>query len=259
MRIVPAGVFLLTQIISYCWCSVRISKNQWSPGFLSQASQLSCEPGAVQHNVTFLHGTKSGSFTKLGKVSDLEVCMLLCCELERCQAAFLAGNYCYSVTCFTTNHCATAPALNNKWQPAVAFVKRINKVVHVQPVSKDSQDDVPKTDGTAGEGRGSKAEASWNNGVEDQSKKFHLKTFFKEEGKQKEGKSKGAGLTITAEGKADGVAQTQRYSSKHNLVSAAVATCLLAFILSGCAVAAAKIRKRKESVLDYTPVPDTGE
>lgn len=55
------------------------------------------------------------------------------------------------------------------------------------------------------------------------------------------------------------VAQTQRYSSKHNLVSAAVATCLLAFILSGCAVAAAKIRKRKESVLDYTPVPDTGE
>ncbi|XP_015762622.1 PREDICTED: uncharacterized protein LOC107341680 [Acropora digitifera] len=274
MRIVPAGVFLLTQIISHCWCSVPISKNQWSPDFLSQASQLSCEPGAVQNNVTFLHGTKSGSFTKLGKVSDLEVCMLLCCELERCQAAFLAGNYCYSVTCFTTNHCATAPALNNKWQPVVAFVKRINKVVHVQPVSKDSQDDVPKTDGTAGEDRGSEAEASSNNGVEDQSKKFHLKTFFEEEGKQKEGKSKGAGLTITAEGKADGVqleelqnkvslqrnvAQTQRYSSKHNLVSAAVATCLLAFILSGCAVAAAKIRKRKESVLDYTPVPDTGE
>lgn len=110
-----------------------LGKNQWSPDFLSQASQLSCEPGAVQHNVTFLHGTKSGSFTKLGKVSDLEVCMLLCCELERCQAAFLAGNYCYSVTCFTTNHCATAPALNNKWQPVVAFVKRINKVVHVQP------------------------------------------------------------------------------------------------------------------------------
>lgn len=59
--------------------------------------------------------------------------MLLCCELERCQAAFLAGKNCYSVTCFTTNHCATAPALNNKWQPVVAFVKRFNRVVHVQP------------------------------------------------------------------------------------------------------------------------------
>lgn len=65
-------------------------------------------------------------------MSDLEVCMLLCCELDRCQAAFLAGKNCYSVTCFTDNHCATAPALNNKWQPVVAFVKRLHKAVHVE-------------------------------------------------------------------------------------------------------------------------------
>lgn len=109
-----------------------LGKSRWSPGFLSQASDLSCEPGEVRNNVTFLHGTKSGNFTKLGKVSDLEVCMLLCCELDRCQAAFLAGKNCYSVTCFTTNHCATAPTLNNKWQPVVAFVKRFQKAVHVQ-------------------------------------------------------------------------------------------------------------------------------
>lgn len=111
---------------------LSLGKSRWSPSFLSQASDLSCEPGEIRNNVTFLHGTKSGNFTKLGKVSDLEVCMLLCCELDRCQAAFLAGKNCYSVTCFTTNHCATAPALNNKWQPVVAFVKRLYKAVHVQ-------------------------------------------------------------------------------------------------------------------------------
>lgn len=109
-----------------------LGKSRWSPGFLSQASDLSCEPGEVRNKVTFLHGTKSGNFTKLGKVSDLEVCMLLCCELDRCQAVFLAGKNCYSVTCFTDNHCATAPALNNKWQPVVAFVKRLNNAVHVE-------------------------------------------------------------------------------------------------------------------------------
>lgn len=94
--------------------------------------------------------------------------------------------------------------------------KKLVRLFFLFSVSKDSQDDVPKTDGTAGEGRGSKAEASSNNGVEDQSKKFHLKKFFKEEGKQKEGKSKGAGLTITAEGKADGV-QLEELQNKVSL------------------------------------------
>lgn len=257
MKTASFGFFLLTQFTSCCWCSVPTSKNKWSQDFLSQASDLSCEPGEVRENVTFLHGTKSGNFTKLGKVSDLEVCMLLCCELERCQAAFLAGNYCYSVTCFTTNHCAIAPALNNKWQPVVAFIKRFNKVVHVQPASQD------------GVGRGNNAHVDKLS-----KKKLHLKAFFKEEGKRKQDQNGGEEITITSEGKADNVqleelpkqtplerniSHAQRHSAKYNLVSAAVATCLMAFILSGCAVAAAKIRKRKESAMDYTPVPDIQE
>lgn len=83
-------------------------------------------------------------------------------------------------------------------------------------VSKDSQDEVPQTDGMAGKGRGGKAEESSNNGVEDQSKKLHLKVFFREEGKQKEGKNKGEGLTITAKGKADGV-QLEELQNKASL------------------------------------------
>lgn len=55
------------------------------------------------------------------------------------------------------------------------------------------------------------------------------------------------------------VAHEQRHSSKYSLVSAAVATCLMAFVLSGCAVVAARARKRKESVMDYAQVPDTQE
>ena len=119
-------------MLLFCFYGVISGEQRWSASFLSQASELSCEPGKVRRNATFLHGTKSGNFTKLGKVSDLEVCTLLCCELDRCQAAFLAGTNCYAVTCFTKNHCATVPALNNKWQPMVAFVKRFNKVAHVE-------------------------------------------------------------------------------------------------------------------------------
>ncbi|KAJ7330231.1 hypothetical protein OS493_022754 [Desmophyllum pertusum] len=261
--------FLLAHYISHVWSSIQTGKSRWSPSFLSQARDLSCEPGEIRNNVTFLHGTKSGNFTKLGKVSDLEVCMLLCCELERCQAAFLAGKNCYSVTCFTTNHCATAPALNNKWQPVVAFVKRFEKAVHVQPALNETQS---SSDAVAED---VEDENNSTSGKALSKKKAHLKKFFKEEqdksNKKKHGDEK---LTIPAGGRADTVdleelqkqasskkkvAHAQRHSAKYNLVSAAVATCLMAFILSGCAVVAARIRKRKESIMDYAQLPDTQE
>lgn len=55
------------------------------------------------------------------------------------------------------------------------------------------------------------------------------------------------------------VAHAQRHSAKYNLVSAAVATCLMAFVLSGCAVVAARIRKRKENITDYAQLPEGQE
>ena len=97
----------------------------WSPEFLSRVKDLSCQPGELKTNVTFLHGMRSGHFAKLGKVADMNVCIVLCCEINHCEAAFMAGKNCYAVTCFTQNHCATAPARNNKWQPMITFVKRL--------------------------------------------------------------------------------------------------------------------------------------
>lgn len=274
MKATSLGVFLIAHYISHVCSSIPTGKSRWSPGFLSQASDLSCEPGEVRNKVTFLHGTKSGNFTKLGKVSDLEVCMLLCCELDRCQAVFLAGKNCYSVTCFTDNHCATAPALNNKWQPVVAFVKRLNNAVHVEAVQGgNTVNDAVKAAKIA-EGTGSKDENSDKGGAPAK-KKAHLKTFFKEEeDKTSKKEQSSVRVTIPSGGMADTVeleelqkqassnkkvAHAQRHSAKYSLVSAAVATCLMAFILSGCAVVAARIRKRKESVMDYAQVPDTQE
>ena len=55
------------------------------------------------------------------------------------------------------------------------------------------------------------------------------------------------------------VAHAQKHSAKYNLVSAAVATCLMAFVLSGCAVVAARIRKRKEIITDYAQLSEEQE
>jgi len=156
----------------------------------------------------------------------------------------------------------------------VAFVKRFNKVVHVRPANESQSDKEALNAGKTAEGSGNEADTPSTSAHAKLKKKLHLKTFFKEEEKLSEVKNSGARITITADGKADGVqleelqkqsslkrkaAHAQRHSAKYNLVSAAVATCLLAFVLSGCAVVAAKIRKRKESIMDYAPVPDTQE
>lgn len=278
MKSTSLGILILAQYISHVWSSIATGKSRWSPSFLSQASDLSCEPGEIRNNVTFLHGTRSGNFTKLGKVSDLEVCMLLCCELDRCQAAFLAGKNCYSVTCFTTNHCATAPALNNKWQPVVAFVRRLHKAVHVPAASKGTQitNANPVDHGkTTIQGSGSGATNNSTSGNASVKKKVHLKKFFKEEEEKKnQNTHDDARLTIPEDGRADTVeleelqkqasskrkvAHAQKHSAKYNLVSAAVATCLMAFVLSGCAVVAARIRKRKENITDYAQLSEGQE
>ena len=70
----------------------------------------------------------------------------------------------------------------------------------------DGQNEAAKGGGKAAEGSGNEAETQSNSAEEQLKKKLHLKTFFKEEAKKpSEGKNDGARLTITAEGKADGV------------------------------------------------------
>ena len=58
----------------------------------------------------------------------MEVCVLLCCEMENCEAAFMADRNCYAVKCHSQEHCVTAPARRNKWHPSVVFVKRISQL-----------------------------------------------------------------------------------------------------------------------------------
>lgn len=104
-----------------------VSREDWTPEFLSQIRRKRCILGKIEHDVTFLHGTDSGDFQKLGKVADMDVCVLLCCEMDNCEAAFMADRNCYAVKCHSREHCVTAPARKNKWHPSVVFVKKISQ------------------------------------------------------------------------------------------------------------------------------------
>ncbi|XP_031564921.1 uncharacterized protein LOC116300237 [Actinia tenebrosa] len=110
-----------------CLFTPTESRGDWTPEFLSQTMRKRCILGKIERDVTFLHGTDSGDFQKLGKVADMEVCVLLCCEMDNCEAAFMADRNCYAVKCHSQEHCVTAPAQKNKWHPSVVFVKKISQ------------------------------------------------------------------------------------------------------------------------------------
>ena len=68
----------------------------------------------IKHDVTLRGGIKSGNFTKLGLVRDMQTCIDACCHDETCDVAFMPGHVCYSVDCFSTKLCESIPAVASK-------------------------------------------------------------------------------------------------------------------------------------------------
>jgi len=61
-------------------------------------------------NVTLRGGIASGKFTKHGFVKDLPTCIDACCRDPSCSVAFMPGNICYTVQCFSDKLCESIPA-----------------------------------------------------------------------------------------------------------------------------------------------------
>ncbi|XP_068744781.1 neurogenic locus Notch protein-like isoform X1 [Montipora capricornis] len=79
----------------------------------------------IQHDVTLRGGIKSGNFTKLGYLRDMQTCIDACCQDEQCDVAFMPGHVCYSVSCFSAKLCESIPAV-----PSIAANRSV-RISHV--------------------------------------------------------------------------------------------------------------------------------
>jgi len=61
-------------------------------------------------NVTLRGGIKAGKFLKHGVVKDMKTCIDACCQDETCNVAFMPGNNCYTVNCYSEQLCESIPA-----------------------------------------------------------------------------------------------------------------------------------------------------
>ena len=59
--------------------------------------------------VTFRNGLEAGVFTERGKVKNMESCVEQCYSHSSCHVAFMVGNTCYSIHCYSQKTCEVLP------------------------------------------------------------------------------------------------------------------------------------------------------
>jgi len=91
-----------------------------------QADNLQCVPKNIYSATVLKKDAKNQNKTMMGKVADMEVCALLCCEIERCDAALLEDKMCYSVAC-ANNECEQEKANGSHLKSFVLHIKRLQQ------------------------------------------------------------------------------------------------------------------------------------
>ena len=86
--------------------------------------ELLCTQSPVLFNVTLRGGVKAGNFTDLGEVRNMQICTALCCEETDCDLAFMIGETCVAVHCFSEELCQTIKARPSSFNPQISYIRR---------------------------------------------------------------------------------------------------------------------------------------
>ena len=73
--------------------------------------------------VTFRGGLEAGVFTERGKVETMETCVELCYDHLSCHVAFMVGNTCYSIQCYSQKTCEVLPVDTTVINTRVVYLK----------------------------------------------------------------------------------------------------------------------------------------
>ena len=88
--------------------------------------KTTCKLGNVLRNSDLVGGLGAGNFTDKGKVTTIEECMHLCCEMENCTVAYQIGDNCFAVECLNSRLCETITRTPLSVSPVIGFVNRFN-------------------------------------------------------------------------------------------------------------------------------------
>ncbi|KAJ7382509.1 hypothetical protein OS493_034672 [Desmophyllum pertusum] len=91
-------------------------------------SHSACPHSAIEHNVGLRRGLKTGKFSYIGEMFDIEKCLQVCCRDVDCDIAFMLDQSCYTVHCTNESMCHSVPYHQHQYSTkAVYVVRRFNK------------------------------------------------------------------------------------------------------------------------------------
>ena len=73
--------------------------------------------------VTFRGGLEAGVFTERGRVQTMETCVEVCYNHSSCHVAFMVGNTCYSIQCYSQKTCEVLPVDTTVISTRVVYLK----------------------------------------------------------------------------------------------------------------------------------------
>eukprot|EP00794_Sanderia_malayensis_P012665 gene12665-13965_t len=97
---------------------------QWDDvWFEAQAEKQQCYPVNTYANTVARVRKNFDKLTMMGKVLDMKVCALLCCEVASCNMAWMQGEACYSLEC-KDGECQAEKATGDKVNSTVLQIRR---------------------------------------------------------------------------------------------------------------------------------------
>ncbi|KAK3699591.1 hypothetical protein QZH41_014303, partial [Actinostola sp. cb2023] len=97
-----------------------------TPATTTSRPKTICKLGNVYRNRDLVGGLGAGNFTDKGKVSSIEDCMNMCCEMENCTVAYKVETSCFVVECRNERLCKTFTRTPLDVNLEIGFVNRFN-------------------------------------------------------------------------------------------------------------------------------------
>ena len=93
-----------------------------------QSNQSACPHSSIEHSVGLRRGLKTGNFSYIGELLDINACLEACCHAPDCDIAFMLDQSCYTVNCTNELACRSVPYRQHQYSTKAVFVtRRFNK------------------------------------------------------------------------------------------------------------------------------------
>jgi len=90
----------------------------------SSKADHSCHATSIKEHTIFKKGLDAGVYTEIGSKKTLNDCVTACCRDDKCSVAFLVGDKCYTVECYSEGSCLTQEIEKSEYSTKIISIQK---------------------------------------------------------------------------------------------------------------------------------------